>query len=68
VVQIGSGRFVARAREATGEERVILWREMAARVPLIEDYQRRASRQIPLVVLERADRPDRDRVETQLRG
>ena len=41
-----------RAREAEGEERERLWKLMADGYPTYEDYQRRAPREIPLVVCE----------------
>lgn len=43
-----------RARESQGNERAVLWAELTRRVPLYADYQARAGRQIPVVVLEEA--------------
>ena len=42
----------AHAREAEGEERETLWRQMVAIDPGFAEYQRRTSRRIPVVVLE----------------
>jgi deazaflavin-dependent oxidoreductase (nitroreductase family) len=52
-VQVLDDRFRARARTATAEEKPQLWREMVGHWPAYEDYQRRTSREIPVVVLER---------------
>lgn len=52
-VQVRGDRFGARARTATVDERPSLWQEMIARLPAYEDYQRKASRELPIVVLER---------------
>lgn len=41
-----------RAREAEGEERERLWRQMVSAYRQYEGYQRRTDRQIPVVVLE----------------
>ncbi len=53
-VQVLADRFPARARLATGAERARLWAEMAAAFPPYDDYQKKAGREIPVVVLERA--------------
>ena len=52
-VQVGAERFTARARTATADERARLWPRMASVWPAYDDYQRKTSRQIPVVVLER---------------
>ena len=41
-----------RARETEGEERERLWKLMTGVYPTYEDYQRRTSRRIPVVLLE----------------
>ena len=51
-VQVLGDRFRARAREATPEEKPQLWREMVSQWPPYDDYQRKTSRDIPVVVLE----------------
>lgn len=52
-VQVKGDRFKARARTASPEEKPELWRVMTAIWPDYDDYQRRTSRDIPVVVLER---------------
>jgi deazaflavin-dependent oxidoreductase (nitroreductase family) len=52
-VQLKADVFRARARDATPEEKPELWRTMVAEWPAYDDYQRKTSRQIPIVVLER---------------
>lgn len=51
-VQVADRRFAARARTAAGEERARLWTLMAGTWPAYDDYQKRTSREIPVVVLE----------------
>jgi deazaflavin-dependent oxidoreductase (nitroreductase family) len=53
-VEVGGERFPARAHAATGEGRERLTTFLAARTSLLADHQGRTSRQIPIVVLERA--------------
>ncbi|MEU7739450.1 nitroreductase family deazaflavin-dependent oxidoreductase [Nonomuraea sp. NPDC049158] len=52
-VQVLADVFSARARTVTGAERSSLWRIMASVFPLYDDYQSKAEREIPLVILER---------------
>jgi deazaflavin-dependent oxidoreductase (nitroreductase family) len=51
-LQIRDERLRARARVAEGEERLRLWSVMAQIYPPYDQYQERAARQIPVVVLE----------------
>ena len=51
-VQIGSEHRRVRARDAEGEERERLWAEMVALYPSYAEYQKKTTRQIPVVVLE----------------
>ena len=53
-VQIKDDVFLARPRDAQGEERARLWDAMVEVWPDYADYQRRTDREIPVVVLERA--------------
>ena len=53
-VQVGTHRFPARARVATGAEQRRLWPVMTALWPDYERYQAQTGRRIPLVVLEPA--------------
>jgi deazaflavin-dependent oxidoreductase (nitroreductase family) len=55
-VQRGGTVTVMRAREAEGEERTRLWRELLERAPDYAEYQTRTTRRIPVVVLEPAAR------------
>jgi len=54
-VELGSERFPVRATIAEGAERERLYDQMAARMPYFAEYQRNTTRQIPVVLLERAD-------------
>ncbi|WP_432545945.1 nitroreductase family deazaflavin-dependent oxidoreductase [Kineococcus sp. SYSU DK004] len=54
-VQVKGDRFRARARVATPDEKPVMWTEMVEVWPDYEDYQRKTSRQIPVVVLERVE-------------
>ena len=51
-VQVGSERRRVRARDAEGEEHERLWAQMVALYPNYAEYQKKTSRQIPVVVLE----------------
>jgi deazaflavin-dependent oxidoreductase (nitroreductase family) len=53
-VQVGAEKFTARARTAGPEEKPRLWRLMAEIWPDYDRYQQRTSREIPVVILERA--------------
>jgi deazaflavin-dependent oxidoreductase (nitroreductase family) len=53
-VQVKADRFPARARTATPEEKLELWRTMAEIWPAYDEYQTKTDREIPVVVLERA--------------
>jgi deazaflavin-dependent oxidoreductase (nitroreductase family) len=52
-VQVRGDVFKVRARDAEGEERERLWRQMAEAWPNYDAYQKRTDRRIPVVVLER---------------
>ena len=53
-VQIRGDVFAARARTATAAEKPAMWRTMTEVWPDYDDYQTKTSREIPVVVLERA--------------
>jgi deazaflavin-dependent oxidoreductase (nitroreductase family) len=53
-VQVKGDRFKARARTATADEKPEMWRTMTAEWPAYDEYQSKTSREIPVVVLERA--------------
>lgn len=51
-VQVGTRRIPVRARVATAEERAGLWPKVVELYRGYDGYQRRTSREIPLVILE----------------
>lgn len=53
-VRIGREVTPVRAKEASPEERQALWPRFVAAYPGYEDYRRKAGREIPVVLLERA--------------
>ena len=53
-VELGDERFAARASVAASPERERLYDQQAALMPGFAEYQRNTTRQIPVVVLERA--------------
>jgi deazaflavin-dependent oxidoreductase (nitroreductase family) len=52
-LQVGADRFAAEAHTATGDDRARLFTMMASIFPPYNEYQARAGREIPVVVLER---------------
>jgi deazaflavin-dependent oxidoreductase (nitroreductase family) len=52
-IEVGTERFQARAVAAEEQERERLYNQMAERLPQFAEYQRKTSRQIPLIILER---------------
>lgn len=53
-VQVKGERFKARARTASSEEKLELWKTMVSEWPDYDNYQQKTEREIPVVVLERA--------------
>ncbi len=53
-VQVLGDKFEARARTASPDEKRQLWPIMAAVWPAYDEYQAKTSRDIPLIILERA--------------
>jgi deazaflavin-dependent oxidoreductase (nitroreductase family) len=53
-VQVKADRFKATARTASPDEKRALWSKMTAVWPDYDNYQKKTSRDIPIVVLERA--------------
>ena len=53
-VQVEAEKFNARARPATPEEKPALWRMMASIYPAYDEMQKRTTRDIPVVIIERA--------------
>jgi deazaflavin-dependent oxidoreductase (nitroreductase family) len=54
-LQVGAERFTGVARTATGEERTRLFEIMAKIFPTYNDYERKTTRDIPIVIIERKD-------------
>ena len=54
-LEIGTERFRARAEVTSGEERQRLFDAQAAQMSIFHDYQKKTSRQIPVVVFNRID-------------
>jgi len=52
-VKVANDSFKARWRQAEGDERTRIWKQMAAMYPPFTDYQAKTARQIPVIVLER---------------
>jgi deazaflavin-dependent oxidoreductase (nitroreductase family) len=51
-VEIGDETVDVVAREAEGDERERIWERQTRDVPSFADYQRKATRQIPVIILE----------------
>lgn len=54
LVELGPERFEANARVTEGAERRRLYDLQASRMPGFKEYERRTTREIPVIVLERA--------------
>ena len=52
-VQVQGDKFTAHARTANEQEKPAMWEVMAKAWPAYNDYQKKTSREIPVVVLER---------------
>jgi len=55
-VEIGTDSYAGRARVATGAERERIWEAQKAKLPQFADYEKKTRREIPVVVIERAER------------
>jgi deazaflavin-dependent oxidoreductase (nitroreductase family) len=53
-IQVMADRFKARARTATAAEKPALWKTMTAIWPAYDEYQTKTSRDIPVVIINRA--------------
>ncbi|MEK6226985.1 MAG: nitroreductase family deazaflavin-dependent oxidoreductase [Chloroflexota bacterium] len=53
-VEVGPERFEAKASVAKGAERRRLYDLQASRMPAFKEYEKKTSREIPVIVLERA--------------
>ncbi|TMK23437.1 MAG: nitroreductase family deazaflavin-dependent oxidoreductase [Actinobacteria bacterium] len=54
-VEIGTGTFRVVAHEAKGEERERIWAKQKKEMPGFADYEKKTSREIPVIVLTRRD-------------
>ena len=54
-VELGSERFRVQAAVTAGEERQRLFNRQAEQMPIFAEYQKKTSRQIPVIVLRRID-------------
>ena len=52
-VEVGTETVAVRARVARGEERERIWTAQKERVPQMAEYEKKTTRQIPVLVLER---------------
>src|SRR6476660_4671039 len=52
-VEIGTDSYSGRARVATGAERGRIWEAQKAKLPQFAEYEAKAGREIPVVVIER---------------
>ena len=52
-VQVDAEVFTAHARLATAEERPRLWELVTSVFPMYENFRKKTSREIPVVILER---------------
>ncbi len=53
-IEVGTEMIDVLAREAEGEERAKIWAEQKERYPGFAEYERKTSRVIPVIVLDRA--------------
>jgi len=54
-VEVGAEKFKARATETSGSERQRLFDAQARLMPFFNDYQKKTKRQLPVLILTRAD-------------
>jgi deazaflavin-dependent oxidoreductase (nitroreductase family) len=54
-LQVGSQRFAGTARCASAEEKARLWPRLVTMYPHYADYQKRTTREIPVVIVSPAD-------------
>jgi deazaflavin-dependent oxidoreductase (nitroreductase family) len=53
LVEVGAGKFRARATNVTGAERERLYEQHAQRFPVFHGYKRKTKREIPVLVLDK---------------
>lgn len=54
-IELGAERVPVVARVATGDERTTIWEQQKALFPNFAEYEAKTTREIPVVVLDRAD-------------
>lgn len=54
-IELGSERFKVKAVITTGEDRQRLFNNQAKQIPVFAEYQKKTTRQIPVIVLEKID-------------
>ena len=52
-VEIGTDKFQAKATPAKGDERERLFNQQAKAMPVFDEYRKKTTRQIPVIILER---------------
>lgn len=52
-IEVGTEKIPVKARVAAGEERARIWATQKERYPAFADYEKKTSRVIPVVILER---------------
>jgi len=57
-IQVRGDKIAGRARTATPDERPRLWKLMAHIYPPYDEYQARAGREIPVVIIEPTKKPE----------
>lgn len=53
-IELGAETFMVRARLTDGEERERIWTQQKIDLPMFADFEKKTSRQIPVIVLEPA--------------
>ena len=54
-IEVGAEAFTVRVEEVSGTERDSLWAELLAASPSLREYEAKAARQIPVLILTRDD-------------
>ena len=54
-IELGGEKFQAKASVAQGAERDRLFKQQADQLPIFNEYQKKTTRRIPVIVLERAN-------------
>jgi hypothetical protein len=54
-IELGGEKFSAKASVAQGAERDRLFKQQADQLPIFNEYQKKTTRRIPVIVIERAN-------------